>query len=64
MSEFDNPRTIICGDWNLVLDINLDCENYLHVNNPLARNSVHGICRDLDLVDPWRVQNESARGYT
>ena len=32
--EFQNPHTIVCGDWNLVQDQSLDTCNYLHFNNP------------------------------
>ena len=50
--QFDNPHTIICGECNLVLDCNLDCENYLHVNNPMARNAVLSLCTNCDFIDP------------
>ena len=34
--EFENPHVIICGDWNLVQDKDLDMYNYLHVHHPRA----------------------------
>ena len=37
VKEFDNPHTIICGDWNLVLNDKIDCHNYVNINNPLAK---------------------------
>ena len=37
VDEFDNDMTIICGDWNLIIDPDLDCENYKNINNPKAR---------------------------
>ena len=40
ISEFENDQVIICGDWNFVLDPDLDYNNYLHVNNPRARKIV------------------------
>ena len=36
MAETD--YTILCGDLNLTLNPNLDCDNYKRINNPLARN--------------------------
>ena len=29
---------LICGDFNLVMDPNLDCHNYKSINNPQSRN--------------------------
>ena len=34
IEELDNEMAIICGDWNLIIDPELDCENNQHVNNP------------------------------
>ena len=35
-----NDNIIMCGDWNLVINPDLDTNNYLHINNPRARNKV------------------------
>ena len=40
ISELENDQVIICGDWNLVLDTDLDYNNYLHFNNPRARKEI------------------------
>ena len=66
VKEFDNPHTIICVDWNLVLNDKLDCHNYVNINNPLAKNRVLPVtlCSDLDLIDPWRIHNPDGRRYT
>ena len=61
---FDNPHNIICGDWNLVLDPHMDCCNYVRLNNPKARDKVLSLCQELDLIDPWRIQNPETRRYT
>ena len=37
IKEFDNDNVIIYGDFNLVMDPDLDTENYKHVNNPKSR---------------------------
>ena len=46
--------TLICGDFNLVLDPNKDSYNYLNINNQNARKSVIEIVNDLDLIDIHR----------
>ena len=35
--EYQNHNIIIAGDWNLMLDPQLDSYNYKHINNPKAR---------------------------
>ena len=40
ISEFENDQVLICGDWYFMLDPDLDYNNYLHVNNPRARNFI------------------------
>ena len=64
VNEFENPHTIVCGDWNLILDEELDCRNYVKVNNPNARKRVIEVCNELDLIDVWRIQNPNCRRYT
>ena len=39
-SEFDNELLIICGNWNFVQNPEMDCYNYLLINNPRARKVV------------------------
>jgi hypothetical protein len=43
--DFGNERYLLCGDFNLVLCPHIDCYNYLHVNNPNARDKF------LEIVD-------------
>ena len=52
------------GDWNLCLNAEKDCENYLNINNPRARNVVLNLLDENDFKDPWRIMNENARKYT
>ena len=40
IAEFDNDQLFLCGDLNFILDPEMDCENYIHVNNPKARRVV------------------------
>ena len=39
-SDGDTYNVVICGDWNLVIDPNIDTENYKSINNPNARSEV------------------------
>ena len=64
VEEFDNDMTIICGDWNLILDPDLDCENYKHINNPKARGAVKELLDDFDFMDAYRLINDDKRGFT
>ena len=64
LSDLDNTHMILGGDWNLILDVDLDCVNYLHINNPRSRNRVLQLCHDLNLVDVWRIHNPDIRRYT
>ena len=55
LHEFNNENYIICGDFNLVLDSDLDYdEGYRHVNNPRARDKVIDIIDNFNLVDVCR----------
>ena len=62
--EFDNEEVIMCGDWNLVLNADKDYENYLHINNPRARETVLNWLHNNNFKDPWRIMNEDVRKYT
>ena len=64
IAEFENENVIICGDWNLVLDFEKDCYNYLHINNPRARNVVLSLIEEEHFIDVWRVMNENTQKYT
>ena len=64
LEEFDNEFNIVCGDFNLVLDQELDTYNYKHRNNPQARNEILKIMNKFNLCDPWRINNPDSRRYT
>ena len=64
IEELDNEMAIICGDWNLILDPELDCENYKHVNNPKARTVVKDLLDELEIMDSYRLINEEKKGFT
>ena len=64
IADFENENVIICGDWNLILDTEKDCDNYLHVNNPKARRVVLTLVEEENFIDVWRLMNEDTRKYT
>ena len=43
VKEYQYHNIIIVGDWNLVLDPQLDIYNYKHINNPKAKESVENM---------------------
>lgn len=62
--EFENEYVILCGDWNLVINPELDTNNYLHVNNPRARQVVLDIIEEDNFMDIRRVFHENEKGFT
>lgn len=61
IDELENKMAIICGDWNLIIDPELDCENYKHVNNPRARAVVKDFLDDMEFIDAYRLINEEKK---
>ena len=55
---------IICGDFNLVLEPEIDCMNYKQLNNPKARSEVLDMIQELNLCDTFRIFNPKLRRYT
>ena len=49
---------------NLVLDQNLDTENYRNIHNPRARENILKIIEENEYIDVWRVLNENKMKYT
>lgn len=64
IEEFENDICIICGDFNLVQDQKLDTYNYLHTNNPKAKECVINMKEEFNLVDPFREMFETEKRYT
>ena len=66
INDFDDDAdfTILCGDWNLVQNFQLDCDAYINLNNPHSHKRVLQLKDDHDLVDPWRVCKGNSRRYT
>lgn len=64
IEQFNNDTNIICGDFNLVQDQELDTHNYLHINNPKAKECVLSMKEEFNLIDPFRELNEFIKKYT
>ena len=61
--DFNNDNVVICGDWNLVLDPEIDTENYRHINNPNARQEVLKFIDEDQYIDIFRFINDD-KGLT
>jgi hypothetical protein len=64
MEQFDNNFTILGGYFNKVEDYSLDTLNIKHRNNPKAHEEINMTKEDLDLHDPWRIQNPATKMHT
>lgn len=62
--DLNNEYVIFCGDWNFVLDPNLDTENYKSINNPRARSTVLKIIDENEYIDVWRTLNDNKKQFT
>ena len=56
--------TVICGDFNLVLDQTIDTKNYKHVNNPNAQKAVKDMMNELNLLDIYRLLHPNVTRFT
>lgn len=63
--SFNNENIIMCGDWNFVINPDLDTNNYLHINKPRARKEVLDSIIEIDgFLDIYRIHNDEKREYT
>ena len=46
--------TLICGDFNVALNNEMDTYNYKRINNPRAKQAILDLMRDNDLFDIYR----------
>ena len=60
----DPDQIILAGDFNLVLNQDLDTLNYLHENNINARNTVIECMANNNLIDIWRSENPDEKKFT
>ena len=64
IEDFDNENIIICGDFNLVQNQDLDTYNYVNINNPRAKNKVLDLKEELNMVDPFREIYNDLKRFT
>lgn len=64
LGDHDNGLTILGGDFNVVQDYSLDISNIRNQNNPKAHEKVNNMKEELDLYDPWRLQNPDTKTFT
>ena len=57
--DLGNDEVIICGDWNLVINPEIDTENYQHVNSPTAIRGVLKLIKNEYYFDIYSCINES-----
>ena len=48
---YHNDLIIYYGDWNLVINADTDTVNYLHLNNPTARQRVLKLSDEDNFID-------------
>ena len=61
---FNNKYCLFGGDWNLVLNPDIDTYNYKNINNPKSRDKVLEIIGELDLIDIFRDNNPDSHTFT
>ena len=63
IKDLDN-QVILAGDFNMVLDPDKDCKDYVNINNPKARDKVLNLIIECNLIDPWRELNLETNQFT
>ena len=64
ITQQGNADILIVGDWNMLLNPDIDGRNYKHINNPNARKQVLKTIVELNLYDVWREENENQPKFT
>ena len=63
--QVGNEQVITTGDWNVILEPNIDARNYLSFNNkPKSRKILKDVMTEFDLVDIYRKVYPTKRIYT
>ena len=64
VEDIGNHDVIIVGDFNTVLDPELDYSNYIAVKNPRTRHKILEVIDLLDLIDVYREIHPLTKRYT
>ena len=64
MSNYENTLFILAGDFNLVLNPDMDSYNYVNLNNPNSRDKVIHMMTDHGLIDCWRENHLETKEFS
>ena len=64
IAKLEMPNLILDGDWNLVLDPNINYCNYKRTSTVKAQEKVEEMIADHCLVDIWRELNPQLQRFT
>ena len=64
IEENTMDRLVLCGDFNLVLNPDVDCSNYVSINNPKSRSVLIETINVYSLKDAFRHFHPNTRRYT
>ena len=62
--DIGNTNIIICGDYNCVINPELDYYNYKGINNAKARDEVLNLINEKYLIDPFRENSPTTKQNT
>ncbi|CAC5366325.1 unnamed protein product [Mytilus coruscus] len=61
---YTNTSILMCGDWNVVQDFQMDTYNILHNRNLNSHNKIEEISQTFELLDPWRTCHPDDKKFT
>ena len=64
MSKYEDTLFILAGDFNLIFNQDMDCHNYVNLNNPNARDKVINMLIEYNLIDCWRESHLEEKEFT
>ena len=64
IEDIETDFVIMCGDWNVVQDFQLDCHNYVMENNIKIGKKLKKLKNRYNLIDPWRINDPETKTYT
>ena len=64
IQDWQPDFSIFSGDFNVVLDPQIDTKNYQHINNPQAMQALKDQVEQNNLVDIWRELHPDEKKFT